>query len=57
MLGAKYIAKGIFQNKSLEHLNIKANAIGDEGIMYIAEALQCAPKLKHLDCSQNEIAH
>lgn len=34
--GAKWIAKGIQQNKTLEVLNIKGNIIGDDGLILIA---------------------
>lgn len=34
--GAKWIAKGIHQNKTLEVLNIKGNIIGDDGLLLIA---------------------
>jgi Ran GTPase-activating protein (RanGAP) involved in mRNA processing and transport len=37
--GAKWIAKGISINKTLEILNIKGNIIGDEGLMLIAQSL------------------
>lgn len=29
--------------------------MGDDGIMVIADALKEAPRLKHFDCSHNEI--
>jgi Ran GTPase-activating protein (RanGAP) involved in mRNA processing and transport len=34
--GAKWIAKGLTHNKTLEVLNIKGNIIGDEGMILIA---------------------
>jgi hypothetical protein len=34
--GAKWIAKGLTYNKTLEVLNIKGNIIGDEGMILIA---------------------
>jgi len=34
--GAKWIAKGMQQNTSLEVLNIKGNIIGDDGLILIA---------------------
>ena len=34
--GAKWIAKGISQNKTLEVLNVKGNIIGDDGLILIA---------------------
>jgi Ran GTPase-activating protein (RanGAP) involved in mRNA processing and transport len=34
--GAKWIAKGISYNKTLEVLNIKGNIIGDEGMILIS---------------------
>jgi len=34
--GAKWIAKGVAQNKTLEVLNIKGNIIGDDGLILIA---------------------
>ena len=49
--GAKWIAKGLSHNKTLEILNI----IGDEGMILIAENLSSTPCLKELDISLNEI--
>jgi len=37
--GAKWIAKGLRTNQSLEVLNIKGNIIGDDGCVLIAQAL------------------
>ena len=37
--GAKWIAKGLTHNKTLEVLNIKGNIIGDEGMILIAQSL------------------
>jgi len=34
--GAKWISKGIQQNKTLEVLNMKGNIIGDEGLILLA---------------------
>jgi Ran GTPase-activating protein (RanGAP) involved in mRNA processing and transport len=53
--GAKWIAKGLSHNKTLEILNIKGNIIGDEGMILIAESLSSSPCLKELDISLNEI--
>ena len=53
--GAKWIAKGMQQNTSLEVLNIKGNIIGDDGLILIAQAIRDAPHLKELDVSLNEI--
>jgi len=55
MAGCKWIAKGISQNKTLEHLNIKGNGIGDDGIILLAESLKSASSLTFLDISVNEI--
>ena len=46
--GAKWIAKGIQSNKSLEVLNIKGNIIGDDGLILIAQSLKDAPQLKQI---------
>jgi len=53
--GAKWIAKGIACNRTLEVLNIKGNIIGDEGMVFIAQALPAAVQLKELDISLNEV--
>ena len=34
--GAKWVAKGIASNKTLEVLNIKGNILGDEGMLLLA---------------------
>ena len=53
--GAKWIAKGISQNASLELLNLKGNIIGDEGLILLSQNLKDATSLKELDISLNEI--
>lgn len=55
--GAKWIAKGISHNRTLEVLNIKGNIIGDEGMILIAQSLSssAAVNIKELDISLNEI--
>jgi hypothetical protein len=55
MQGCKWIAKGISQNASLDHLNIKGNMIGDDGISLLAESFKQAQNLTYLDISLNEI--
>lgn len=55
MAGAKWIAKGLKSNNTLEVLNIKANVIGDEGCALLAAALEGNEKIKELDISLNEI--
>ena len=52
--GAKWIAKGLKQNSTLESLNIKGNIIKDDGCVLLAQALTGNQKLKELDISRNE---
>lgn len=53
--GAKWIAKGISCNRTLEVLNIRGNIIGDEGMVLLSQSLPAATSLKELDISLNEI--
>ena len=53
--GAKWIAKGITCNRTLEVLNIKGNIIGDEGMILLAQSMSSSTQLKELDISLNEI--
>ncbi len=53
--GAKWIAKGLKQNSTLEVLNIRGNIIGDEGCVLIAQALQGNERIKEIDISLNEV--
>jgi len=54
--GAQCVAKGLSRNNSLESLNIKGNVIGDQGLVYLAQALVASNnRIKELDISLNEI--
>jgi len=53
--GIDPVAKGLIVNTSLKHLNLKGNAIRDEGLEMIALALEKNNTLESLNISLNEI--
>ena len=53
--GVKHLADGLIYNKSLIHLNLRGNAIRDEGLESIALALEENDTLESLNISLNEI--
>ena len=53
--GVYPLAEGLIYNKSLVHLNLRGNAIRDEGLERIALALEENHTLESLNISLNEI--
>ena len=53
--GVDPLAQGLIRNRSLRYLNVRGNAIRDEGLEMIAIALEKNNSLESLNISLNEI--